>query len=159
MIKFISLNDVKAPIINLICFHWVGGGAASFKEIAKIVEPKQIKVHGLILPGRNGRDTDQIIKRMEDVVRWAKKEIEQVKDLLSNAPIIFFGHSFGGLLAFELVRAMHTEGSPIQVARLIVSAVHSPSILTVKNQDPYEVSHHLQSDAELFSYVKSIGGK
>jgi len=78
-------------------------------------------------------------------------------NLLDNAPTAFFGHSLGGLIAFELIRSLEQD-KYFGVSNLILSAVKDPIYVTLLNSDASNIKHHLQNDNDLLDYIQSIGG-
>lgn len=70
---------------------------------------------------------------------------------------IFFGHSLGGVVAFELIRQLEAK-KKMTVSLFIVSSVRHPEGLTVSNLDPTSKKHHISTDDALFEHIKSSGG-
>ncbi|KAJ1430252.1 thioesterase domain-containing protein [Ochromonadaceae sp. CCMP2298] len=156
MITITKFNNPKEAKLNVFCFHWAGGNSSAFRPLAKVLEQKGMRVFGVNLPGRNGRDTDKMLRSISQIAEATLSEYLKLVGDLGGAPTAFFGHSLGGLVAFELTRLL--EGAGHQVCKVVVSAVRCPAALTLENRDPCSVKHHLQSDAELMQYIDSIGG-
>lgn len=66
-------------------------------------------------------------------------------------PYVVFGHSFGGIVAFELVRHLRAAGLP-SPRRLLVSGCPAPHLAT-----PAETTHDL-SDAEFTRRLRRLRG-
>ena len=130
--------------------------------LAKSLQDQGVAVYGVNLPGRNGRNPEKIMNRLYPIIMESAIEVEMAainNTFPAGTPLFFLGHSFGGLLAFELIRHMEKIQSPVKVEKLILSAIHSPADLTMKNKSSNNVFHHTESDNELFSYIKQIGGR
>lgn len=158
-----KLNNIPAgqSKLNLVCFHWAGGTGIAFKPITKILESSNISVYAITLPGRNGRGTATMFRNLKDIVQGLLPEFAafHAENSLGDLPIIFFGHSLGGLLAYELYKSITVANEPrILIEKIIVSAVRCPADLTQMNKDSKTVFHHKQSNRELTEYIHSIGG-
>lgn len=163
LFMFQKLNNVDAQRkLNLICFHWAGGSGIAFKPMAKALEASNICVYSVTLPGRNGRGTASMLRRVEDIVKPLSAEFIAYysEQALSNCPVVFFGHSLGGLIAYELCKALSSgEEKMIVVDKVIVSAVRCPANLTELNKESDRIFHHKQADEDLIDYMRGIGGK
>jgi surfactin synthase thioesterase subunit len=162
MMSIISLNKPKLIEANLFCFHWVGGTSTAFKNLALLVEGSNVKVYGVTLPGRGGRNVDQVPKSMASLVDKLHEQFicnMQVWEL-SSCPLILFGHSFGGIIAFELSLKIKTCGRlNVQPSKLIVSAIKNPTSLSDDNKNSNVITHHTQSNEDLLGYIIHLGGK
>ena len=163
MISIIKLNSPTAVEKNLLCFHWVGGNSYGYRPLAKQIEKDNIAVYGINLPGRNGTlNSNQIIENISDIVLQLINALKSKNDELKVdvIPTVLFGHSFGGLVVFELYRKISAlKLNNIRIVKLILSAVKNPLDLTAFNADPNSKFHHTDTDDELSNYIKSIGGK
>ncbi len=88
---------------HLFCFPYTGGSASLFRPwvTAGLLSPG-IEVHAIELPGRGTRQNEPPIT-----------EFTELTDPLSDAllpfakkDIVLFGHSLGGLMAFEVARQL-----------------------------------------------------
>ncbi|OHX68065.1 type I polyketide synthase [Flammeovirga pacifica] len=83
--------------IRLFCFHPVGAGASMFNHF--LYEAHQdIDVYAVQLPGRENRKDENHLTQFFDVIDELEKQILPLLD----KPFAFYGHSFGGILAYEL---------------------------------------------------------
>jgi len=160
---FQKLNNptVEQVRLNLICFHWAGGSGAAFKPMAKALEASNICVFAVTLPGRNGRGTASMFRNMKDIIISLSREFSTYysENSLGSHPVLFFGHSFGGLLAYELYKAFSLgNDKSVVIDKVIVSAVRCPSNLTELNKKSDRMLHHKQSDNDLIEYMRGIGG-
>ncbi len=77
------------------------------------------ELHGVQLPGRGARFAEPAC---DDLSRLVEDLVEQAR---FDPPYTFFGHSFGGLLAYETARALRARGLP-GPEHLILSSSPSP---------------------------------
>lgn len=105
---------------RLYCFCYAGGNATSFLPWQAHID-KGIEVVGVQLPGRGARFveapcsswTELIFSLAEVLVKQEQKDFA------------FFGHSLGGLIAFELARHCASNGLPLP-RQLIISGCDAP---------------------------------
>jgi surfactin synthase thioesterase subunit len=164
VLNFQKLNNVPAGQckLSLVCFHWAGGAGIAYKPLAKVLEASNISVHSITLPGRNGRGTATMFKNMTDILQVMLPEFSSyhAAHAFGDHPLVFFGHSFGGLLAYELYKAVTAKDEPrILIEKIIVSAVRCPADLTEVNKDPNRVYFHKMTNEDLTEYMRGIGGK
>lgn len=109
------------PTVRLVCLPYAGGGADVYRPWASAL-PEGGELIAPELPGHGRRLPERPLDRAEDVVA----------DLLPrlgdpSAPLVVFGHSMGGLVAYELCDALDRLGTPPQA--LVVSAMGPPDLL------------------------------
>jgi surfactin synthase thioesterase subunit len=126
-------------------FPHAGGSAASYAPFARAftMDIKRIAVQ---YPGRTDRhdvpDIESIPALAADVYTMLSA------NNIADTPVAFFGHSMGGLIAFEVARKFEESGAPI--ASLFLSASPAPG------NGGYE---ELQgSDSELLKMVNEMTG-
>ncbi|WP_406835989.1 thioesterase II family protein [Streptomyces sp. AHU1] len=130
--------------VRLVCLPYAGGGADSYRPWASAL-PEGCELIAPELPGHGRRLPERPLERAEDVVA----------DLLPRlgdpaAPLVVFGHSMGGLLAYELCDALDRSGTPPQA--LVVSAMGPPDLLDSAR------SNALAEDPEaLMDHVAGLG--
>jgi surfactin synthase thioesterase subunit/glycosyltransferase involved in cell wall biosynthesis len=105
---------------RLFCFPHAGGGTLIYrswrdrlKEVASVAP--------VCLPGRENRLNESAFEGMTALVEALAAEI---RPHLAT-PFAFFGHSMGGVIAFELTRALRRSSAPLP-KMLIVSGVRAP---------------------------------
>ncbi|HEX6370737.1 MAG TPA: SDR family NAD(P)-dependent oxidoreductase [Longimicrobium sp.] len=105
---------------RLFCFPWAGSGASAYAHWQEALGA-ETEVVAVQLPGREHRsgelplgDMAQVVARLADVVPGEE-----------GVPFAFFGHSLGGLMAFELARELRRRGMP-GPARLVLSGCAPP---------------------------------
>jgi medium-chain acyl-[acyl-carrier-protein] hydrolase len=131
--------------VRLLCCSHAGGGASSFRRWPAALAP-DIEAVSLQPPGRENRVRERPLSRVQDIVAEA---VPAIQPILGGSQLALFGHSMGGLVAFELARALR-DSSPI--AHLFVSACGSPR---VPRPSP---PRHLLPDADFIGELRALGG-
>lgn len=109
--------------IRLFCFPYAGGSATGFMPWQTVLGPR-IEVCAVQLPGRGARFNEPPIGDFESLTRQLVEVIATADDL----PYAFFGHSLGGLVAFELCHRCLERGLP-SPRQLFISATNAPASL------------------------------
>lgn len=107
---------------NLFCFPYAGGGSAAFR-LWPAALPSHLGVWAPELPGRGSRWSEAPMKSIPTLVDALLAALQPHL----NLPFIFFGHSMGAVLAFEITQALVLRGQPTP-RHLIVSARRPPHI-------------------------------
>lgn len=134
------------PRMRLYCFPYAGGSATAFAAWQKALGP-EIEVCAVQLPGRGARMGEPCMTSLADVVA----NLAQVISCQSRLPFAFFGHSLGGLLAYELARYCMLHYLPLPV-HLFVSGCDAPQ----HRGEPKNL--HLLPDDELIEALKDYNG-
>lgn len=132
---------------RLFCFPFAGGSAATYHSWPALAAGR-IDVCGVEYPGRGIRLAEEPFLSMKPLVR---NLADLLAPLLPQAPFAFFGHSMGGLVAFEVARALRARGIH-QPLHLFISATAAPGVR------PGRRSLHDASDAEVMEELRSLGG-
>ncbi len=106
--------------VRLFCFPFAGGGATAYRTWAEGLPP-EIDVCAVSLPGREARFNDPPFTSMPALV----KALHAGLSPLLTGPFAFFGHSMGGLIAFELTRQLRRTGAALP-AHLFLSGSQAP---------------------------------
>ncbi|MGV4982347.1 thioesterase II family protein [Streptomyces sp. NRAIS4] len=139
-------RPVPGAALRLFLFHHAGGSHLVYRDWATRF-PADWEVRMLDAPGR-GRLTDLPARTSaEQLVDFFHDEIV----LAMDRPFAFFGHSMGGLVAYELTNRLAAEGLP-QPVWLGLSARGAPA----PQGEP--LNRHLLPDAELRRAVGAMGG-
>ncbi len=131
---------------RLYCFPYAGGSAASFMPWQSALEPN-IEVCAVQLPGRAARMTEAPVKSLPQLVETIANTIASQDSL----PFAFFGHSLGGLVAFEVTRYCMHKGLPMPL-HLFASGCNAPQHRGPRKQ------LHLMPDLELITALKEYNG-
>ncbi|WAZ26173.1 alpha/beta fold hydrolase [Streptomyces cinnabarinus] len=105
---------------RLFCLPYAGGATAAYREWHTLA-PEHIQICPLELPGRGSRFGEPPVSRLRPLVDGLAGAVGPFLD----RPFAIFGHSMGGLLAFELTRALRRRGAPLP-AHLFVSGRSAP---------------------------------
>ena len=138
------------------------------KPESRYFEENNIKLLGVNIPGRtNDSDTLTSISAIVDCL-YPDLKIALLKLKKANPylEITFFGHSMGGIIAFELARYFQQDIEDeesllpvIAVSRLIVSAARDPYRLSTFNSNPKNLNiMHKASDETMVNHAIMIGG-
>ena len=131
---------------RLFFFPYAGGGPTVFTKWCADL-PSHIEGIVVHYPGRGSRFNEPAIK---DMPRMAADLVQNIQPLLDQ-PFVFFGHSMGGLIAFELARKLRAQQLPMP-NHLFVSACGAPHL-----PDPNLKIHHLPDD-EFINELDKLNG-
>lgn len=108
--------------LRLIGFPYAGGGPSLFRTWpAELLQ--DIELCAVHLPGREARMKEPPMGNLRQVVAELVEAIEPVCD----RPVALFGHSIGGLLAFECARELRRRFG-INPVHLFVSGCPAPQL-------------------------------
>ena len=134
------------PAVRLFCLPFAGGGATEYTRWQDAFD-NHIEVCPVELPGRQTRWREAPERNIEPLVDGLAAAIADELD----RPYALFGHSMGGLVAFELARALRRRGRA-EPAVLFVSASRAPQI----SRELHRISDAATS--EVLARLKSLGG-
>ncbi len=132
--------------ICLFLFPYAGGGPAAFSKWTVEI-PENMEAWIAHYPGRGSRHNEAPIKQISTLVEKLSKAIQPLLD----KPFAFFGHSLGGLVAFELVKYLRKNNS-LQPATLFISACGAPHLPNL--HQPI----HALPDAEFLKALEELNG-
>lgn len=107
--------------LRLFCFPYAGGNAGLFEPWGSAFEG--VDVVAVQLPGRSSRFTEKPLESMDEIVTQLIVELRCFRDL----PFVFFGHSNGALICFELARELQRRGID-GLKHIILSAKRAPHL-------------------------------
>jgi medium-chain acyl-[acyl-carrier-protein] hydrolase len=96
---FVRPRPNPRATLRLFCFPYAGGGASVFRKWPEYL-PSSVEVCAIQLPGREGRLAEEAFKSLPPL-------IEVLGPILISSldrPFVFFGHSLGASIGFELTR-------------------------------------------------------
>lgn len=108
--------------LRLFCFPYAGGNALVFRKWADLL-PKDVEVVSVQPPGRGNRIREAPFTKMMHLVQ----ALAEVLPAYLDKPFVFFGHSMGAVIAFELARIFLKEKG-IEPKHLFVSGRMAPPI-------------------------------
>jgi medium-chain acyl-[acyl-carrier-protein] hydrolase len=114
--------------LRLFCFPYAGGSATIFRLWPDLMIPS-VEICAVNLPGRLARLLEAPFTRLTPLVQALAPAIMPWTD----KPFVFFGHSMGALISFELTRQLRTIGAPLP-ERLFISGRRAPHLL---DPDPH----------------------
>lgn len=107
---------------RLFCFPYAGGSAAIFRGWNQHLGAAT-EVFGIQLPGRGARMLEDPLTRISDIVDALLPDLMPLLD----KPFAFFGHSMGGMVAFEVARRLEQAGLASPTA-LFICASNGPGV-------------------------------
>lgn len=110
--------------LRMFCFPYAGGGASAYRGWGASL-PQEIEVCPVQLPGREGRLREQPFTRPEELIQAVTDALIPWFDL----PFVFFGHSMGAMIGFELSRELRRRGRTLPL-HLFVSGRRAPQLPT-----------------------------
>lgn len=150
--RLLRLNSPIETKAVLICFPWAGATATGYKMLAKNFNTENILCYSIVFA--TGKDRPISVKQSTQVaVALIFQELQNLSDL----PIYFLGHSYGGIVAFETIRKLENTSVKLNLQTLIVSSVCSPDRLTLLNEAKEDV-FHLLSNERLLQKLQDIKG-
>ncbi|WMS87311.1 thioesterase II family protein [Pleionea litopenaei] len=138
-----SRPDAK---LNLICFPYAGGSAASYINWIKFL-PSEVQLIIAQPPGRADRIFEKPHTTMQDMIDELMGEFPK----FTTCPYIMFGHSLGSRVAFEILKKSH-ELKLEKPRHFIASASRGPHVL------PREDTFFDLNDDEFKSELANING-
>ena len=116
---FVCPQLIPAAETRLFIFPYAGGSPAAFSKWSASNIETQIAHY----PGRGSRFNEPAIQRLDVLAENLLCEIQPLLD----KPFALFGHSMGGLIAFELAQKLRQQNFP-QPKSLFVSACVAPQL-------------------------------
>lgn len=143
------LFDVKAhekATVRLFCFPYAGGSAHIYRSWQNLL-PAWVQVCAVQLPGRGNRLREPAHTNLRELVSAAAAALKPYMEL----PYLFFGHSMGALISFELARHLRRENFS-QPVGLLVSGCRAPQAQLTKSY-----TYNLP-DAEFIEELRRLNG-
>lgn len=130
--------------IRLVCFPHAGGSASYYFPMSAALAP-EFDVFGVQYPGRQDRYSEPFIETIDELADQAHAALSAVPD----APLAFFGHSMGAVLAFEVARRCEAAGDR-KVLTVFASGSRAPS--------RYGDERQAKTDTDLVRVMRELGG-
>ena len=131
---------------RMFCFSYAGGSAFNYLRWQEAIDPS-IEICAVQLPGRGTRIAEPPISSLPNLLRALAPEVARLDDL----PTVFFGHSVGALVAFELARYLRLHGLQLPM-HLFVSGCQAPQFRSTPQQ------LHSFSDDEFIEVLRQYEG-
>jgi len=132
--------------LRVMCFPHAGGSANVFHGWAERL-PESIEIVAVQYPGRQDRSHEEPIAELGVL---ADEVASAVCDLFDR-PVVFFGHSLGATVAFEVARRLSPR-FPTPLAGLVVSARKPPA-------DGATTGYDFTRDDDLRRYLTRLGNR
>ncbi len=108
--------------LRLFIFPYAGAGTAAFRAWNTGL-PSEVEVCAIRLPGRETRIRETPISQMTPLAETLTDAIQGHLD----KPYVFYGHSMGALVAFEVARNLRRRGQALP-QHLVISARRAPQL-------------------------------
>jgi thioesterase domain-containing protein/acyl carrier protein len=101
----------------LFCVHPIGGSAQGYAALARALGPDQ-PVYGLQALGR---------APSASLAEMARDYLAAIRRVQPRGPYRLLGHSFGGLVAFEMARQLEAEAERVAMLALLDTSIPDPA--------------------------------
>jgi len=116
---FRRFGSVDPGVPTLVCFPHAGGSAGSYSDLAAEIVPA-LNVVAVQYPGHLERFDEPFNEDISAVGRHVATRLVNTESF----PLLLFGHSMGGLVAFESARELAITGASVKA--LFLSACAPP---------------------------------
>jgi surfactin synthase thioesterase subunit len=138
---------VAGPRFRLVCFPYAGGGPAAFRPWARDL-PRDVELCIVHLPGREGRWREPAPHHADGLIG----PIAEALVPLLSTPYVFYGHSLGTLVGFEVARYLaRVHGT--RPSHFVGSAHRAPHL-----PNPHPEIRHLGNDQFVAEINRRYGG-
>lgn len=134
------------PQLTLIALAHAGGSARALFPLRRHL-PETIELRALDLPGRGARFREPLVAARKPLIEQLAAELAPSVHM----PYALFGHSLGGMLAFELAHALMRHGLPAPRALCVAAA---PAPCSQRRRRPSET---WSSDEALMRTMRKLG--
>jgi medium-chain acyl-[acyl-carrier-protein] hydrolase len=107
---------------SVFCLPFAGGGASFYRPWMQLA-PKTLVMVPVQPPGREERLFEPPFERMSDLVQATADALAP----FLRPPYALFGHSMGGMIAYELIQELRRRGAPLPM-HLFVSGAPAPHV-------------------------------
>lgn len=133
---YISRKQNNSPSQQILIFIPHAGGYGEnyiswFKDFSNSIDCRYI-----LLPGRGKRINEPMPSSINDMALQIALEINE----LENIPISIFGHSMGGIIAFELAKSIENQTNR-ELNKIFISGCRAPS-----TELKYKIGHLNEED-------------
>ena len=114
--------QADAPV-RLICFHSMGVGASLFTRFL-LNPPDDHDILAVQTPGRENRMAEPVVASIDELVDQIVPHLLPLFD----RPVVIWGHSFGGIVAWEVIRRLRDQHhrEPIH---FVVTGTEAPHVV------------------------------
>jgi medium-chain acyl-[acyl-carrier-protein] hydrolase len=104
-----------------VCFPYAGAGSTVFHAWPQ-GSPENVEIYAAQLPGRQDRLQHAPVTRVRTIVERVAGELSRLPAMST----ILYGHSFGGILAYEIARCLQVASAA--PAALVIGARRAPHL-------------------------------
>lgn len=140
------LNRNPQAKLRLFCFNYAGGGPLSFRGWSDYL-PTFVEVCPIQIPGRGSRFKEPPFTQLRPLVQ----ELTTALLPYFDKPFVFFGHSMGALVSFEMAQLLRKEHS-LNPEYLFVSGRRAPQL---PNPNP---PIHALPEAKFWEEIRRFNG-
>lgn len=108
---------------RLICFHSMGVGASLFTKFL-LNPPEEYDILAVQTPGRENREAEPALESVDELV----EQIVPYLLPLFDRPVVFWGHSYGGIVAAEIIRCLRGRHGR-EPMHLVVTGTVAPHLI------------------------------
>ncbi|MFE2219469.1 thioesterase II family protein [Streptomyces canus] len=131
---------------RLFCFPHAGGSASYYYALSEALAP-DLDMLAIQYPGRQDRRAEGCIVSLAELADRTYAALRQAED---GRPAVFFGHSMGSIVAFEVARR-YQDDTGAAPAWLFASGYPAPSRLRGGTV-------HRRDDAGILDELRAVGG-
>ncbi|MFE0176316.1 thioesterase II family protein [Streptomyces sp. NPDC059002] len=131
--------------VRLVCLPHAGGSASFFHPMATGM-PDSVDVLAVQYPGRQDRRTEPCVPTVGDLADHVTRALLPWAD----RPLLFFGHSLGATLGFEVARRLENDHGVVPLG-LFASARRAPSRTRSETV-------HLRDDEGIIQEMRELSG-
>ena len=162
LMSIVPILTFPACTHRLFCFPHVGGNAKSFDWAATFerlqLPSDDVSVELYSVNWRDSVSTRPSLMEVIEKLREVFLESGYVRQQGSNdQKVVFFGHSIGSIIAFELIRQFENEGI-YDVIHFICSSAPSPKDLTLLNKNLDTPKRCTDTDHALYTHLHEVEG-
>lgn len=143
---FVIPNPIFNPKLRLFCFPYAGGSSSTYMAWCNRFND-DVEVVLVQPPGRGTRFSEQAHENMTSYIG----ELMQYASYITDIPYVFFGHSLGSRVAFELSCNLKSSNMPLPVY-FIASGSRAPHMTNERK------SLYALSDEEFMEELKKLNG-
>ncbi|MGE5342761.1 MAG: thioesterase II family protein [Candidatus Omnitrophota bacterium] len=134
--------------LTLYCFPYAGGSSGIFSKWRQYID-KHIELRPVELAGRGKRIYDPLYQSIDEAI----DDIYQlIKNDLHKSPFAFFGHSMGGIIAYEMAIKLKANNMP-EPSHIFFSGRGAPH---VPSED--EEMYYILPDDQFREKILELGG-
>ena len=131
---------------RIACFPHAGGSASYYYALSEALS-SELEMLAIQYPGRQDRRAEGCVENLAELADLSYAALRRSED---GRPTVFFGHSLGSIVAFEVARR-YQDGTGTPPAWLFASGYPAPSRLRGGTL-------HLRDDADILDELRFLGG-